>query len=203
MNFELADKLYVLLETKKLDEAIALAEAELKNVPKTNFHQLIGRNLLHLVSDLRTYIRAFDESTTDVLKKKQGFFKNILGSKKKRKPAAYYCEMNGFTINYDRWYIDQFSFDKFSLESWDWLSDFYDSTAKDFTITGFEDIQKAFQDVHENNRFNEPHIGKAYGVCELLVILRLQELFKAAYDGYQSEWSHTKMFVTSNDYDLI
>ncbi|HYG37003.1 MAG TPA: hypothetical protein VD908_00225 [Cytophagales bacterium] len=55
--------------------------------------------------------------------------------------------MNGFTINNDRWFIDLFSFENYSSIGWDWLSDFYDSTANDLTITGFEDIQKVFQDI--------------------------------------------------------
>src|SRR5690606_25178587 len=167
MNFELADKLSELLESKRLDEAIAMAEQELKNIPTTAFHKILDKNLLHLTSDLATHIYKFDKSTRQVLKKKQGFIKNVFGSGKAIKPAAYYCEMNGFTINYDRWFIDLFSFENYSLTDWEWLSDFYDSTANDLTITGFEDIQIVFEDVHENNRFEEPNIDKAYEVCEL------------------------------------
>lgn len=203
MNFELADKLSELLESKKLDEAIAMAEQELKNIPTTDFHKILDKNLLHLTSDLAKHIKEFNKSTKDVLKKKQGFIKNLFGSGKEVKPAAYYCEMNGFTINYDRWFIDLFSFENYSLTDWEWLSDFYDSTANDLTITGFEDIQKVFEDVHENNRFEEPNIDKAYEVCELLVILRLQELFRATYKTNQGDWDNIPMFVTAHDYEMI
>ncbi|TJZ53810.1 hypothetical protein FAZ15_17480 [Sphingobacterium olei] len=203
MNFELADKLYGLLQTKKLDEAIALAESELRNIPETDFHKILGRNLLHLVSDLKKYIADFEQSTSDILKKKHGFIKSIFGSKEKQRPVAFYCEMNGFTINYDRWFIDLFSFEKFSLDNWDWISDFYDSTSADFTITGFEDIQIVFRDMHENERFDEPNLDKAYEVCELLVILRIQELFRETYNSTKDEWSAIPMFVTAHDYDLI
>ena len=203
MNFELADKLSELLESKKLDEAIAMAEQELKIIPTTDFHKILDKNLLHLTSNLAKHIKEFDKSTKDVLKKKQGFIKNLFGSGKEVKPAAYYCEMNGFTINYDRWFIDLFSFENYSLTDWEWLSDFYDSTANDLTITGFEDIQKVFEDVHENNRFEEPNIDKAYEVCELLVILRLQELFRATYKTNQGDWDNIPMFVTAHDYELI
>ena len=203
MNFELADKLSELLESKKLDEAIAMAERELKNIPTTDFHKIIDKNLLHLTSDLAKHINEFDKSTKEVLRKKQGFLKNLFGSGKEVKPAAYYCEMNGFTINYDRWYIDLFSFENYSLTDWEWLSDFYDSTANDLTITGLEEIQKAFEDVHENNRFEKPNIEQAYEVCELLVILRLQELFRETYKDEESEWSKIPMFVTAHDYEMI
>jgi hypothetical protein len=203
MNFELADKLSELLESKKLDEAIKMAEQELRELPTTDFHKIIDRNLLHLTSDLAGHIKEFDKSTKDVLKKKQGFIKNLFGSGKQVTPAAYYCEMNGFTINYDRWYIDLFSFENYSLTDWEWLSDFYDSTANDLTITGFEDIQKVFEDVHENNRFEEPNIDKAYEVCELLVILRLQELFRETYKLNQGNWDKIPMFITAHGYELI
>jgi len=203
MNFELADKLYGLLESKKLAEAITLAEQELRNIPTTDFHKILDRNLLYLTSGLTNYIQTFDKSTKDVLKKKQGYVKNLFGLGKEIKPAAYYCEMNGFTINNDRWFIDLFSFENCSLTDWNWLSDFYDSTANDYTITGFEDIQKVFQDVHDNDRFEEPNIDKAYEVCEFLVILRLQELFKETYNKSRDEWRNIPMFVTAHDYDLI
>ena len=203
MNFELADKLSELLESKKLEEAIAMAEQELKNIPTTDFHKILDKNLLHLTSNLAEHIKEFDKSTKEVLKKKQGFIKNLFGSGKEVKPAAYYCEMNGFTINYDRWYIDLFSFENYSLTDWEWLSDFYDSTVNDLTITGFEEIQKAFENVHENNRFQEPNIDKAYEVCELLVILRLQELFRETYKLNQGDWDKIPMFITAHDYELI
>lgn len=203
MNFELADKLYELLESQKLDEAVALAEQELKEIPTSDFHKILNRNLLHLTSDLGKHIHEFDKSTKEVLKKKQGFIKNLFGSVRETKPAAYYCEMNGFTINCNRWYIDLFSFKKYSLTDWEWLSDFYDSTVQDLTITGFEDIQKVFKDTHENERFKEPNILKSYQVCELLVILRLQELFRETYKSTKNEWASIPMFVTAHDYDLI
>ena len=203
MNFELAEKLYELLESKKLDEAIAMAERELKEIPKTDFHIILDKSLLHLTSELAKHINDFDKSTKDVLKKKQGFIKNLFGSGKEIRPAAYYCEMNGFTINNDRWFIDLFSFENFSLTDWDWLPDFYDSTANDMIITGFEDIQKVFQDVHDNDRFEEPNILNAYQVCELLVILKLQELLREVYKASNDVWSDIPMFVTAHDYDLI
>ena len=69
MNFELADKLFALLEGKNLAEAIALAEQELRNIPITDFHKILDRNLLHLTSDLTNHIKAFDTSTKGILKK--------------------------------------------------------------------------------------------------------------------------------------
>lgn len=202
MNFTLFEKLTELLKQRKHEEAIVYAEQELREIPSTDFHKILNRDLLHLTGDLGKHLQEFDKSTRIVLKKKLGLFKYLFRSAQKRKPAAYYCEMNGFTINYDRWYIDLFSFENYNTQDWYWLSDFYDVWG-DFTITGFEDIQLVFQDVHENNRFDEPNIIKAYEVCELLVILRLQELFHETYKSTKAEWTNIPMFVSAHDYYFI
>lgn len=47
MNFDLVEKLEELLENKKLDEAIVLAEQELREIPSTDFHKVLGRNSLY------------------------------------------------------------------------------------------------------------------------------------------------------------
>jgi len=111
--------------------------------------------------------------------------------------------MNGFTINYDRWFIDLFSFNKVESDNWEWLCDFYDSSSQDLTINGLEEIQKVFEDVHENKRIKEPNIENAYEVCELIVILRLQELFKETYKNEKEEWSQIPMYITAHDYEMI
>ena len=203
MNFELADQLSGLLRAKKLDAAIQLAEGELKKIPETDFHLILGKDLLHLTHHVISLIQEFDHAATTMLKRKQGFIQSILRSKSKVRPAAYSCEMNGFTINYDRWFIALFSFETYSTTDWDWLSDFYASTAGSLTITGFEDLQKAFESFHENHRFEKPNLKPAYEVCELLVILRLQELLREVYLKDRGEWSHIPMFVTAHDYELI
>lgn len=203
MNFELQDRLRALIETQKLDEAIATAESELRKIPETGFHKILGRNILHLNSELADYIASFEHLTSNVLEKKHGLVKSIFRPHHAQRPAALYCEMNGFTINYDRWFIELFSFEQFSLDDWDWLSDFYDSSPNDLTITGFEDIQSVFQDTHENDKFDDPNIDQAYEVCELIVILRLQELFKEVYKTNGDNWTTIPMFVTAHDYDFI
>ena len=207
MNFELAEKLNQFLVKNEIGAAIEMAETELKSIPETDFHRIIGKNLLHLSKLLAVHLDEFYKSVqTTIPKKKQGFFKTIFSKNESGEIKAFYCEMNGFTINYDRWFIDLFAYDRISEEYYDWLPDFYDMNDNDMNITGFEDIQKAFEDVHENNRFEEANINESYEICELLVILRLQELFRFTYktvleDG--KEWVNIPMFVTAHDYELI
>ncbi|BAO76537.1 hypothetical protein WPG_2307 [Winogradskyella sp. PG-2] len=73
--------------------------------------------------------------------------------------------MNGFTINYDRWFIDLFSFSEIGQEDYEWLADFEHSANKDLTITGFENLQKVYEDVYKNQKFDIPEIEQAYEVA--------------------------------------
>lgn len=203
MNFELRDRLQQLINIHRLAEAISFAEGLLKSIPETDFHKILGKNLLHLMPNVSSYLTAFHNSTIKELENKLTYSEKIFNLFRQVLPAAYLCEMNGFTINYDRWYINIFSYKIYDLSDWRWLSDFYDMTSEDLTISGYEDIQKAFQDVHENNRFEEKNISEAYDICELLIILRLHELFKETYNTYQLDWKKIPLFVEAHDYDFI
>ena len=202
MNFDLADKLTKLIKINQLETAIKLAENELMKIPQTGFHKIIGKTITNQSNELKGYIEHFNNETIKVLNGTKSIIGKLLKTHSK-KPAAYYCEMNGFTINYDRWYIDLFSFNKVEDNNWEWLCNFYDSSSQELTIKGLEEIQKVFEDVHENKRFEEPNIENAYEVCELIVILRLQELFKETYKNEKNEWSEIPMYITAHDYELI
>ncbi|WP_299112158.1 hypothetical protein [uncultured Winogradskyella sp.] len=195
MNFELEDKLNEYVKRNDLDSAIKIAESELSKISQTEFHQLIGMNLLHLKSELSEFISKFYSSAK--LKYTFNFTKKL---------KAFYCEMNGFTINYDRWFIDLFSFSEIGEEDYDWLADFEYNTKKDLTITGFENLQNVYEDVYKNKKDEIPEIEQAYEIAELLIILRLQELFRETYKKAKEngkKWGDFPMFVTAHDYEMI
>jgi hypothetical protein len=195
MNFDLEDKLNEYVKRNDLDSAIKIAESELSKIPETEFHQLIGMNLLHLESELSEFISKFYSSVK--LKYTFSFSKKL---------KAFYCEMNGFTINYDRWFIDLFSFSEIGNEDYEWLADFEHHTNKDLTIIGFENLQKVYEDVYRNQKFDIPEIEQAYEVSELLIILRLQELFRETYKKAKEskkKWSNYPIFMTAHDYEMI
>lgn len=195
MNFELEDKLNKYIRNDDLDTAIEFAESELNKVSKTDFHALIGKDLLHLQPKLIKYISSFYSAVK--LKYTFRFSKKL---------KAFYCEMNGFTINYDRWFIDLFAFSKIELENYDWLADYDYSSSRDLTIKGFEKFQKVYEHVYRNQKFDIPEIEQAYEISELIIILRLQELFKETFKRAKSEginWSEIPMFVTAHDYEMI
>ncbi len=195
MNFDLEDKLNEYVKRNDLDAAIRMAESELSKIPKTDFHQLIGVNLLHMQLELDKYISKF----YSIVK-----LKYALNFEKKLK--AFYCEMNGFTINYDRWFINLFSFNEIGHEDYEWLTDYDHLTKNELTITGFEDLQRVYEDTQKNKKYEIPEIEQAYEVAELLIILRLQELFRETYKAAKSKekkWTKLPMYVTAHDYEMI
>lgn len=83
---------------------------------------------------------------------------------------------------------------------------FYDSSEKDRTITGFEEIQRAFEDVHANNRIVEPNINEFMKSVNYWLFQGFMSFFenrmKEAMDG-EKEWARIPMFESAHDYDLI
>lgn len=108
MDFDLVDELNGYLLNNKLKLAIEVAEKKLSDLPTTEFHKIIGRNLKPISENLTSYITDFYSQ-----------------SKNKFEVKAIYSEMNGFTINYDLWFIDLFGYSELgTLDDLDWLSEF-------------------------------------------------------------------------------
>ena len=210
MDFELEEKLNAFLIVNQLDKAIDFAENELNKLPETDFHKIIGKDLSHLVSNLNDYLNGFYDFAKNYYKgSDKNFIKKFFGSKNDSTKSlqAIYCEMNGFTINYDLWFIDLFGFSFCNdLSDLDWLADFELSSNKSMIINGFESLQKVYQDYMENEKWKDNELEKACGICEFLIIMRLQQLFERTYNEYKDKnttWTNIPIFVTAHDYDLI
>jgi hypothetical protein len=219
MNFDLFNELSKLLQENKLEKAIELAENKLNELPTTEFHKVLNKNLLHLKPNLAIYLESFNNSASNYFRKKPepkkvGFFEKIFGKKEKeiefnpnRNLKAVYCEMNGFSINYELWFIDLFAFDFYNgidLEDLDWLCDFEFDSENSLTITGFEEVQTAFKNYMENLEKNDENVKKSMEICELIIILKFQELFKHTFiENKNKKWTETPMIVTAHDYELI
>ncbi|MXN91124.1 hypothetical protein GR160_07760 [Flavobacterium sp. Sd200] len=190
MNIELENKLRELVSHGQLDQAISIAEEELSQHVKTDFHKVIGINLLHLVDELNAYIE---------------YFYTTLASKTTIK--AMYAEMNGFTINYDLWFISLFAFEKYEdLEDKDWLGDYDVMYDHYFSISGFEELQAAYENYMKNEDWEDEENEAVADICELIIILRLQELFKAAKEAALKKglsWGNIPLFVTAHDSELL
>lgn len=190
MNFDLADQLNECLVENRLEKAIELAESELKKLPNSEFHKILNRNLESLAENLTYYITEFYSEAKNQFEVK-----------------AIYSEMNGFTINYDLWFIDLFAYkDLGTLDDLDWLAEFEISSNKSMAILGFKDLQSVFEDYMENEKWKDNELKKACEICELIIILRLQELFKKTKliaTQKKLNWNNIPLFVTAHDYDMV
>lgn len=209
MNLNLHSRIYDLIQKSEIDRAIELCEKTLSEIETTNFHNILDKNLLHLKEELIKYVEDFMSSSEMFFKRANRNFLNLLISSsdpKKQSLKAIYCEMNGFSINYDLWFIDLFAFSSDNgIQDTDWLAEFEYNSENSFIITGFETLQEAFRDYHENEKYNDEGLEKATETCELLIILRLQELFRTAYQNSNehSKWKNIPIMATAHDYEII
>ena len=193
MNFELAEELGALLRADNLSGAITFAEGKLRQLAPTDFNVILGRDLTPLSKSLCDYMDSFYQRV-----------------KKRIKVKALYCEMNGFTINPDLWFLDAFAYDTFGgVEDFDWLADFDEenSTDESFVIKGMEDLQAIYEEYMEKEKWKDKKQQASSDICEMLVILRLHELLRETVKlGRQKkmEWADVPVFVTPHEYnDLI
>ncbi len=189
MNFEFSDNISKLLNEDKLNEAIIVAEKKLAEQVPTDFNKLSGKKLLHQTDELVIYFSSFYET-----------IKNKLDIK------AFYAEMNGFTINCDLWFLDLFAYNKVGgTDDTDWLADWEEgnSTFSSFPLTGYEELQAIYQDYADNGRYKDSLLNAASDAAEILIILRLQELVKAATISAKNKnlpWAVIPVFASAHDY---
>ncbi|QRY55546.1 hypothetical protein [Sphingobacterium siyangense] len=174
-----------------IQKAINMVEIEFKKLEETDFHAIIGRDLLHLADDADEFLNSVYEKSKE----------NLDGEIK-----AIYCEMNGFTINPELWFATGCSFTFcYDLEDTDWLADyeyFYDMA---MTISGLEDLQKTYEDYMINEKWDIEGLELANDFCALLITLRLLELFKTSFERFKdkSDWTKIPVFVTSHESEAI
>jgi len=190
MELDFDNQIKKLVEANKIDNAIELAENNLKKIPVTNFHKVLGRDFLKLTDGLVESISYFYEKAT-----------------KEIAVQAIYSEMNGFTINYDLWFLQLFAFETCGgLEDTDWLGDYEFTINELMVLSGMEDIQSAYENYMKKEKWNDKIFESAKEVCDLIIILRFQELFKKSIDVAKQKkltWSEIPIFATAHDYDIL
>lgn len=190
MDFNLEEELIEHLNKGKISQAISLAEGELKKLPQSEFHKIIGRDLLHLKEALVIFVDNFYKSAP-----------------KKSKVKAMYAEMNGFTINYDLWFINLFAFENCGdVDDLDWLADFDYYSDEILEISGLEDIQAVYKDYMENEKWDDKNLEQSCEVCEMIIILKLQQLFQQSQKLATEQnmtWVKVPLFATAHDSDII
>jgi hypothetical protein len=190
MDFDLADETKKLVKTNEISKAIELAENELSKIPLTDFHKVLGRDFLNLKDELVEFISSFHRQAS-----------------KKIEVKAIYSEMNGFTINYDLWFLNAFAFKNCEgIEDTDWLADYEFTIDEIMGLRGLEDIQAVYEDYMKNEKWNDKNLENAMEVCEIIIVLRFQELFKSSVEiaiQKKLEWCKIPIFATAHDYEIL
>lgn len=202
MDFDIEEILQKLINDDKLSEAIQFAEKGLSKFESTDFPEIIGEDLLNQVKELEKYL----DSCFRKIKRKS-LIESFWNQNNEESIKAIYGEMNGFSINYDLWFVDFFKFNFIGeKDDLDWLADGQGLSNKSFIIKGFEEIQKIYQVHHQNKMYEYDEHEDAADTCDYVVILRLFELFYEVINKGKlenKEWSKIPFFVTSHDCELV
>lgn len=178
-----------LIQAGKIEEAIRATEAKLSQLPQSDFHEVIGKDLLHLQPALTSFLNNFYETMT---------VDEELDMK------AIYIEMNSFTVQYQRWFLHALAYESlYNLDNLDWLTDFSGESEKSLTITGYEALQKANEKYMQSEGYRDDQQREACELHEYLVILRVQELVKHTVTANKgkSAWAALPVFVSAHDYE--
>ncbi|KFF24109.1 hypothetical protein [Chryseobacterium vrystaatense] len=196
MNFDFAQKINSDLENLDFEKAIHTAEKELNKIPKTEFHDIIGKRLTNPIDDLVNWI--------------ESFYKEI---SKKIKIKSMYFEMNEFDINTDIWYIQGTAYAEdggLNLDDMDWISDYGEDamTTEKFVLTGYENFQMLFESIEEKEENDEwtNEMQDARDWCEQIIIARFMELMTTAHETAKKrklDWKNIPVYFTEHAYDFI
>src|SRR5208283_4527429 len=181
LSFEVTKELNQCQMDYQLDQLIEIVEDQLKLIPVTGFHKIIDRDLMHLSSKIEDYIYDFYDLANQFYKitNNPGSVLKLFTEKIKQEHIkAIHCEMNNFTKSYDSWFIDLFSYSSsITTENIDWFNNFDFFSLESLTISGFEDIQEEYRNYNNHHkRKTTQHLEMACKYCEILIILRLQQV---------------------------
>lgn len=188
MNFEFANQINPCLERFDFSAALQIAEGELKKLPGTPFHEVLGKSMTSQAETFASWVKEFFEQAS-----------------KKEQIKSLYCEMNEFDINTDHWYVDCFAFsidEGLTRGDMDWLCDYEADTESRFVIEGFDKLQAAFGSVD----LNTESLQDAIDWCEQIILTRFMELVRTAHVLAMDKnygWAGVPVYFSEHDYDFI
>lgn len=181
-----------LIQAGQIEAAIRETETRLGELPVSDFHAIIGKDLLQLKAPLTAYLN---------------YVYTIMKEDEELEIKALYLEMNSFTIQYDQWFLHVLAYESLNgRDNPDWLANFSGESQKTLTITGFETLQAANKKFMETEGYRDDQLRQACELQEHLVILRVQELAIQTINDNKGKapWGNIPMFVGAHDYeDLI
>lgn len=209
---DLEEKINELLSVHTIENAIELVESEMLKISDNLFECMIGKDLKHLSYDLLLYVEKFILESNKMISKEYKTFNIYRFLQKKNYIKAIYCEMNG-THN-DDWSLELFAFDSIEdknnrsyLDNFDFKTDSYNAVGSYFYIKGLEDVESAYLDYYENEMYEDLAKERSAELCSMLVILRIQQLFKYTYDQSlhikSSKWKGILTIIEQHDDNIV
>ncbi len=115
--------------------------------------------------------------------------------------SAVYLEMNGFDINYNRWFFDSFAYDTAGedADETEWLCDWTSPDWPEFTLNGLEKVQDDFRWYVENEIYKVEGYKQAKELATLLVMVRFLQLIR---DSLEAGTFDKSIIVIANAHDF-
>lgn len=177
-----------LFRDNAINSAVAMLERRLADQQCNRLETLIGHEFSNTPVSVLVFINEFIAKCANQFDVK-----------------AVYLEMNGFDINYDRWYFDSFAYDQYGRDPDDleWLCDWQSPTWTELTLTGLENVQADFEWYHKSwiykkDRSYEP----AYELATLLVMAKFVVLIQKAL-GSGPLSMQIPVLATAHDFDIV
>lgn len=164
MQLDIWQKVDKLIAKQKSAEAVDILSALIVDSKVDFFQPLVRMKIGNDPNDLVKWISNFERQQPFPVK-------------------SVYLEMNGFDINYDRWYIDAFGYKQFSdnLGDLEWLCDWDSEDWPEFTLVGTEPAQSVFENYHEQKIWkNDPRCEGVYDAAMLLVMCKFINYVESA-----------------------
>jgi hypothetical protein len=167
--------------------AIQSLEAMLAKEPTTRFKGLLGAHFTNPPSFILAAINEFIRSCQERFDVK-----------------AAYLEMNGFDINYDRWYFDFFGYSEYGAnpDNVEWLCYWQSENWPSVTLTGLEPIQRDFQWYDEMEIWRGQDYKKTTDLAHLLVMAKFVDLIETALQSGERA-KPIPILATAHDFDIV
>ncbi len=187
MNTELYLEVDRCFKASNVQGAITDLESKLGQQPTDRFKGLIGRQFTNTPDSIATKLHQFAM-----------FCQSSFQTK------AIYLEMNGFDINYDRWYFDSFGYAEYFTDpdDFEWLCDWSSGDWEQVTLTGLELVQSDFEWYHEKKIYMQEDYTAAYDIAVLLVMAKFVQLIESAIKTGKFTM-RIPVLATAHDFETI
>jgi hypothetical protein len=175
------------LRSGDVQGAARYLESELRTTAKDRFASLANAHFTNSPRDVHAHIAEF-----------------VAACQRKFEVRAVYLEMNGFDINYDRWYFDSLGYTEYSEDPDDmeWLCEWTSPDWKQFTLTGLEQTQDDFRWYMENKIYDRKTHVAEIEIATLLVMVRFVQLIRSSLDVGPLDFS-IPLLATAHDFDIF